>query len=408
MIFDMVFEGGGAKGFAFVGALDQFLGRGHAAGRLLGTSAGSIAATLVAAGYSMPELLTAMAERKDGKSVFAGFMGAPAAFEDDLFEAGGLNTLLSRLDIPYVPAGVEAALRARFLRLLVDRPPGNNLFSLIELGGWFSADAFLEWMERRLNSGELNGRPRNFGTMTLREFHAATGKDLSLVATDTSEHLMLVLNHRTAPNLPVRWAARMSMSIPLLWQEVVWKADWGEYAGRDITGHSIVDGGVVSNFPLALFLSSNKEVMALMGEKRSSHVLGLLIDEKLEVPGVPVSTRAGPGGVRLGELKTVQRLEGLVDTLLESHDKSVIEAFEDRVVRLPAAAYGTTEFEMTEERRDLLIEAGRAAMKAYLDKMEPRLHAFEERALARWMPSLPASGFPLAAAPALPLAQASR
>jgi predicted acylesterase/phospholipase RssA len=365
MIFDMVFEGGGAKGFAFVGALDQFLGRGHAADRVLGTSAGSIAATLVAAGYSMPELL-----------------GAPAAFEEDLFEAGGLSTLLRRLDIPYVPAGVEAALRARFLRFLVHKPPGNNLFSLIELGGWFSADAFLEWMESRLNDGELNGRPRNFGGMTLREFHAATGKDLSLVATDTSEHLMLVLNHRTAPDVPVRWAARMSMSIPLLWQEVVWRADWGEYAGRDITGHSIVDGGVVSNFPLALFVSSNKEVMALMGEKRSSHVLGLLIDEKMEVPGVPVSTPAGPGGVRLGELKTVQRLEALVDTLLESHDKSVIEAFEDRVVRLPAAGYGTTEFEMTEQRRELLIEAGRAAMKVYLDKMEPRLRAFEERALA--------------------------
>jgi predicted acylesterase/phospholipase RssA len=239
MIFDMVFEGGGAKGFSFVGALDQFLGRGHAVDRLLGTSAGSIAATLLAAGYSMPELLAALAERKDGKSVFAGFMGAPGGFEEDLFEAGGLSTLLSRLDIPYIPAGVEAALRAKSLRYLAARPPGNNLFSLIELGGWFSADAFLEWMERRLNDGELNSNPRNFGGMTLREFHSATGKDLSLVATDTSEHLMLVLNHRTAPDLPVRWAARMSMSIPLLWQEVVWRADWGEYAGRDVTGHQL-------------------------------------------------------------------------------------------------------------------------------------------------------------------------
>lgn len=382
MIFDLVFEGGGAKGFTFVGALDQFLARGHTADRLLGTSAGSIAATLMAAGYSMPELLTAMAEKKDGKSVFAGFMGAPKDFDADLFEQGGLSAVLGRLHIPLLPARAEAALRAKFLRFLAARPPGNNLFSLVELGGWFSADAFLDWMERRLNDGELNGTPRNFGAMTMREFHAATGKDLSLVATDTSEHLMLVLNHRTAPDLPVRWAARMSMSIPLLWQEVLWNADWGEYAGRDVTGHAIVDGGVVSNFPLALFLSSNTEVMALMGEKRSSHVLGLLIDEKLEVPGAPVSPPADDGGVSLGELKTVRRLGSLIDTLLESHDKSVIEAFEDRVVRLPAAGYGTTEFEMTEQRRELLIEAGRTAMKVYLDKMEPRLRA-DEQALAR-------------------------
>jgi predicted acylesterase/phospholipase RssA len=89
MIFDMVFEGGGAKGFSFVGALDQFLGRGHAVDRLLGTSAGSIAATLLAAGYSMPELLAALAERKDGKSVFAA--SGPERLEADLFKYGGLR-----------------------------------------------------------------------------------------------------------------------------------------------------------------------------------------------------------------------------------------------------------------------------------------------------------------------------
>jgi hypothetical protein len=111
--------------------------------------------------------------------------------------------------------------------------------------------------------------------------------------------------------------------------------------------------------------------------KKSSHVLGLL-STKL---GVCAGERRG---VRLGELKTVRRLEGLVDTLLESHDKSVIDAFEDRVVRLPAAGYGTTEFEMTEERRELLIEAGRAAMKVYLDKMEPRLRARQALPRQTW------------------------
>jgi NTE family protein len=382
MIFDLVFEGGGAKGFSFVGALDQFLARGHTADRLLGTSAGAIASTLVAAGYSMDELLTALAEKKDGKSIFAGFMGAPKGFEEGLFETGALNSLLGRLDIPFVPAGVENALRRRLVRSVASKPPGNNLFSLVELGGWYSADAFLEWIERRLNDGEFNGRRRNFGAMTLQEFHAATGKDLSLVATDISEHIMLVLNHRTAPDLPVRWATRMSMSIPLLWQEVVWGKDWGAYAGRDISGHEIVDGGVVSNFPIELFLSSNKEVTALMGEKKSTHVLGLLIDEKMNVPGAIPPPPAVDSSVNFGELKTVQRLEGLVSTLLESHDKSVIEAFEDMVVRLPAAGYGTTEFEMTEQRRELLIEAGRSAMRAYLDRMEPKLVKLEEQALS--------------------------
>jgi hypothetical protein len=37
------------------------------------------------------------------------------------------------------------------------------------------------------------------------------------------------------------------------------------------------------------------------------------------------------------------------------------------LVRLPAAAYGTTEFDMSPARRDALVGAGRTAMGAYLD-----------------------------------------
>jgi predicted acylesterase/phospholipase RssA len=44
MKYDLVFEGGGAKGSVFVGALQEFNARGHEAGRLIGTSAGAISA----------------------------------------------------------------------------------------------------------------------------------------------------------------------------------------------------------------------------------------------------------------------------------------------------------------------------------------------------------------------------
>jgi len=45
--FDIVFEGGGAKGTAFVGALDVLFAAGHKHRRLIGTSAGAITATLL-------------------------------------------------------------------------------------------------------------------------------------------------------------------------------------------------------------------------------------------------------------------------------------------------------------------------------------------------------------------------
>ena len=73
---DLVFEGGGAKGAVFVGALEVLFGEyGHTHGRLLGTSAGAITAVLLAAGYTIPELLDALAERNEsGKPVFSTFL----------------------------------------------------------------------------------------------------------------------------------------------------------------------------------------------------------------------------------------------------------------------------------------------------------------------------------------------
>ena len=48
---DLVFEGGGAKGMVFVGALEELFRDGtRRAGRLLGTSAGAITAVTLAAG----------------------------------------------------------------------------------------------------------------------------------------------------------------------------------------------------------------------------------------------------------------------------------------------------------------------------------------------------------------------
>lgn len=51
--FDLVLEGGGAKGAALVGALEVLLGGGrYRPRRVIGTSAGAITAALLTAGFS--------------------------------------------------------------------------------------------------------------------------------------------------------------------------------------------------------------------------------------------------------------------------------------------------------------------------------------------------------------------
>lgn len=56
MYIDGVFSGGGIKGLALVGAYEVVEQRGFKFARLAGTSAGSIVAALIAAGYTSREI----------------------------------------------------------------------------------------------------------------------------------------------------------------------------------------------------------------------------------------------------------------------------------------------------------------------------------------------------------------
>lgn len=364
--FDLVFEGGGAKGMVFVGACEEFFGRGHTFDRLLGTSAGAITATLLAAGYTPKEMLDALGEKgNDGKSVFTTFMGPPARFEAAELKASATRRLLDAVDFTFVPDFIEKKVHESLVRALEASDSFRHVLGLVERGGWFGADRFVEWLRTKLDAGTWKDGKRRFSGMTLQQFFDATGVELSMVASDTTDGSILVLNHHTAPDCPIVWAVRMSMSIPLVWDEVIWQAGWGQYRGREIADDAIVDGGLLSNFPMELLLSDAPQVLKLMGPKRDNEVLGLLIDEKL-----PVVTDKGllvRVDIKPGELKTVQRFQHLVDTATGAHDKMVIEEYSHLVVRLPAQGYGTTEFDMSDEKRDALVRAGREAMALYLD-----------------------------------------
>lgn len=378
---DMVFEGGGAKGIVFTGALEVLLGGEHPRhthGRLLGTSAGAITAVSLAAGYTPAEMLAALAEKDPltDRSRLAGFLGLPAPFDEKAIRGGAIRKLLADLNLPLVPDFTEARLDDWIAEQLATNEQTRHLFAFVERGGWFSADPFLTWVEERLDHGAFNGQPRRFSAMTLEQFHAATGADVTLIAADTDSRRMLWLNHRTAPNCPVKYAARMSMSVPLLWEEVKWQRSWGPYLAwnpktrrleeQDLTGHAIVDGGLVSNFPIALFLAARDDVTAVVGPPHAKNVLGFLIDETLPVtvPAAPAEVLAEK--IEVGSLETVQRLSRLVNTATSAHDNMAIAAFAPHVVRLPAGGYGTTQFDMTDGQRNALVAAGRQAMQDFL------------------------------------------
>jgi NTE family protein len=373
MKFDLVFEGGGAKGMVFVGAYEAFVNRQHTFGRLLGTSAGAITAALLAAGYTAREMLAALTEKENGKSVFAAFMGDPPAFTPEEIRTSAIRELLRNINIKLLPGFVENRMDDYISEAMADHAKSRHVFAFVERGGWFSAGRFIDWLQHKLDTGPWKEGERHFSGMSLSQFFAATGVDLSVVASDTADRRLLVLNHRTAPDCPLVWAVRMSMSIPLVWDEVLWEKGWGTCSGRDIAGHAIVDGGILSNFPIELFISDEPQVTRLMGPKQDNSVLGLLIDESLPVPPPPPTK-----GILLDvdvdprELKTVKRLGRLIDTMTGAHDKMVLDEFEELVVRLPAAGYGTTEFDMSDGRRNALVKAGADAMDSYFKQQSAK------------------------------------
>jgi len=379
MLYDMVFEGGGAKGMVFVGALAELEARGYSPARLIGTSAGSIMATFLAAGYTVAEMTAALSEKQDEQPVFLGFLESQEALTKDEIENSTIREFLREVNLRFIPDQLESVLDDAIAEAMASSQLTSRIFSFIERGGFYSAQYFLTWLKSKLNAGiyplergaHKQGEPRAFGDMNLAEFYHATGIDLSLVASDTTGSEMLILNHRTAPDCPLAWAVRMSMSLPMLWNEVTWQENWGAYRGKNITGHSIVDGGLLSNFPIELFISNQPQVTAVMGSKIADEMalLGFLIDETQDVPSAPV-VKSAPKGIQIGKFRPISRITDLVNTMMQARDKSVIEAFERFVIRLPAKGYGTIEFGMSDERRGALIQAGRQATIAYLERLE--------------------------------------
>jgi predicted acylesterase/phospholipase RssA len=373
MLYDLVFEGGGAKGLVFIGALEELEKRGYKPGRLLGTSAGAITAMLVAIGYDSKEMREALNEKINGEPVFSTFLEIPESFQISEIEESMILQFLHKIDLPFLWEAAENKLDQFLMKELLERKIFRQLFSFVELGGLFSANNFLDWLCNKMDSGFFEGKKRDFSKMTFAELFQATGSHLSMVVADTTSGRMLVLNHQTSPMCSVAWGVRMSMSIPLLWQEVIWKSEWGNYLGRDISGHTLVDGGTISNFPIELFIDTKPRTLEIMGDNVGNDILGMLIDETLPVDGVDDE---GKGGWFM-DLPISRRFAGLIDTVMGAHDKKLIDGFKRYIIHLPAKGFGTTEFNMSPQKQSLLINAGIKAVRTHFEELVPSIESYE-------------------------------
>ncbi|XP_065053655.1 uncharacterized protein LOC135682618 isoform X2 [Rhopilema esculentum] len=192
-IRNLVFEGGGNKGMAYVGALQVLEEAGimKKIKRVAGSSVGAITASLVAVGYTSQDLKEFMDQ--DLRKVLVDHRCGYCSLLPNLLQGFGWN-------------------------------PGKRLFK------WFG-----EQLRERTGNADI----------TFKELLQRYGRELCIVVTNLSQMSTDYFHPKTTPNIPIRTAVRMSTAMPGVFQSVKYKVN----ENTDV----YVDGGLLCNYPIHAF-----------------------------------------------------------------------------------------------------------------------------------------------------------
>ena len=228
-------EGGGIRGFAYVGAFEVLdsLGLLQPILRVGGSSVGAIQAMLLATGYTAEEM----------KMVAANI---PLKTFNDGFVPGGFHRMKTKL-------------------------------------GFFKGKAVTAWIDTLLKNktGDAD--------ITFRQLHdqkeAKHYKDLYVTGTDLTYQCLRIFSYETYPDMKIKDAVRISMSVPLYFQPV-YMNDSGKVCTRRDSGnlHVMTDGGLLSNYPIQIF-DDEKYGACLVknNEKQNKETLGLILEKPEQI-----------------------------------------------------------------------------------------------------------------------------
>jgi NTE family protein len=161
----------------------------------------------------------------------------------------------------------------------------------------------------------------------------------------------------------------MSMSFPFIWQEIIWKEEWGTYRGRWKAGNVIADGGLLSNFPIHLLVKppAHAYIREIMGDDASTEdtgIMGLLLDHNR---ALDTANTVGP--TPQIDHWFLHRPLRLLNTVLGAYDFDDIQDNDAYICRIPVQGYGVTDFDLSDIRLAALIGSGYNAMVDHLLKI---------------------------------------
>lgn len=380
MEFDLVFEGGGVRGVAFLGALEAFAGNGHTVGRVMGTSVGGLTAALLATGHDAKSISDLNFDPVNGRLAIANALKPFPPFTPQTIRESATRKLMRDVDMAQIPNFIEDGTDTMLARFLMGHPAMRPIFAIFEHMGIHEDSALLDWLTLQFNT---HAQGEDWASLGLAALYERTGKSLTVIASDATDPAMLVLNHSTAPDLPLKWAVRMTTSVPYLLPPVSWQFEWGLYRQRRLDGHQIVDGGLLSMFPIELFLSDSEDVQAMMGPRTAGdNVIGFLLDQNQLVPGLRAPS--SPGASRLDALPGLSFSRLLLATLLNNASSANTDTLKSHIIHLPVMGIDAYGFELKRENLQPVINAAYNITHAFLNgwqQQDPRslLTTFEKK-----------------------------
>jgi len=310
---DGVFEGGGVKGIGLVGALEEIERAGYAFVNVAGTSAGAIIATLVAAGYSPAELKPIIMGLDFHRFVDSSWVGR----------------------IPFIGVAIEELAQ-------------NGLYK----GDYFEGlmrDLFKHKGKEKF--GDLRLDPQRFPGDADDPRYRYTAQ---VVASDITRGRLLVLPRDIAAygidpdELDIARAVRMSMSIPFFFVPVKLPVKRPGTAREQEC--YVVDGGLLSNFPVELFDVAGIPEWPTFGFK-------LTKSDDAQLSDVVRHPIHGP----------LDELVAMFFTAMEAHDAYYLEAAKfARTIAIDTLDVAATDFALGQAEKDALYESGRNAARAFL------------------------------------------
>ncbi|MBI3236710.1 MAG: patatin-like phospholipase family protein, partial [Chlamydiales bacterium] len=271
---NLVFQGGGPKGMAYVGALRTMeqLNVLTEVRRVAGTSAGAITAALLSVGYTSRELETFLsrnfidlldAEGEIEKGLLKGMRKATGGTEEGLLSSSKATLKES---LKSILREYWQGWKTVFSPVKTAKELYKGLFSIPGLTGLCQGEALRKWVDGLIQQAtKTKEHPEGMTHCTFGELHDLVLKhpgkyrdpyifSIRLSKLDPSDIVRFSYEDPKWKSLIISDAVRASVSIPMIFKPHTLHLKDSEGTRYPMEGYgAFVDGGLIRNFPLDAF-----------------------------------------------------------------------------------------------------------------------------------------------------------